>query len=107
MAGSRAFILSIRGCMALISFLLGSPMIFPMNCMVSILLLAGRGYCRFDSLVYLYLLGVFPLVDYKYFSLLYHTPVLPGLFQPRLPEIAEVTSQAEGKRTTVKYFPLA
>src|SRR5215468_9905720 len=42
MAGSRAFILSIRGCIALISFLLGSPMIFPMNCMVFILLLPGQ-----------------------------------------------------------------
>ncbi len=50
-------------------------MIFPMNCMVFILLLPGQGYC-----FRVYLLGGFPLVVYKYSSLLYHTLVwLDGL----------------------------
>ncbi len=48
----------------------------------------------------MYLSGGFPLLVHKYSSLLYHTPALPSLFQPRLPKIAEVTPQAESRKTT-------
>ncbi len=62
-----------------------------------ILLLPGQGYC-----FRVYLLGGFPLLVYKYSRLLYHTLALPSFFQPRLPQIAEATPQAEGRQTTAK-----